>query len=74
MANIGNSGFVIIRNGAVFKRSSPMVYGFNFSLQIVRGDDPSELIEVCYLNSIKCPMKISSTLAGYRYTTHKRGL
>lgn len=45
VANIGNSGFIIVRNGAVFKRSSPMVHGFNFPLQIVRGDDPTELIE-----------------------------
>ena len=49
MANIGNSGFIIIRNGAVFKRSSPLIHGFNFPLQIVRGVDPSELMEVCYL-------------------------
>lgn len=56
MANIGNSGFIIIRNGAVFKRSSPMVHRFNFPLQIVRGDDPSELIEVCYLNSINAQL------------------
>ncbi|XP_043697727.1 probable protein phosphatase 2C BIPP2C1 [Telopea speciosissima] len=45
VANIGDSGFIIIRNGSVFRRSSPMVYGFNFPLQIGRGDDPSELIE-----------------------------
>ncbi|PRQ20264.1 putative protein-serine/threonine phosphatase [Rosa chinensis] len=45
VANIGNSGFIIIRNGAVFKRSSPMIHGFNFPLQTVRGVDPSELIE-----------------------------
>ncbi|XP_050375990.1 LOW QUALITY PROTEIN: probable protein phosphatase 2C 62 [Argentina anserina] len=45
VANIGNSGFIIIRNGAVFKRSSPLIHGFNFPLQIVRGVDPKELIE-----------------------------
>lgn len=45
VANIGNSGFIVIRNGAVFKRSSPMVHEFNFPLQIARGDDPSKLIE-----------------------------
>ncbi|KAJ0987370.1 hypothetical protein J5N97_005726 [Dioscorea zingiberensis] len=43
--NIGDSGFIVIRNGKVFKRSSPMVYGFNFPLQIARGDDPSKLIQ-----------------------------
>nr|XP_010926263.1 probable protein phosphatase 2C BIPP2C1 [Elaeis guineensis] len=45
-ANIGDSGFIVIRNGAVFKKSTPMVYGFNFPLQIERGEDPSKYIEV----------------------------
>ncbi|XP_021281205.1 probable protein phosphatase 2C 62 isoform X2 [Herrania umbratica] len=46
VAYIGDSGFIIIRNGAVFKRSSPMVYEFNFPLQIKRGDNPSDFVEV----------------------------
>lgn len=46
VANLGDSGFVIIRNGSVFKKSTPMVYGFNFPVQIQRGDDPSGLVEV----------------------------
>ncbi|KAK1267553.1 putative protein phosphatase 2C BIPP2C1 [Acorus gramineus] len=45
VANLGDSGFIIIRNGAVFKRSTPMLYGFNFPLQIQRGDDAAPLIE-----------------------------
>uniref|UniRef100_A0A5B7BXY9 Protein phosphatase n=1 Tax=Davidia involucrata TaxID=16924 RepID=A0A5B7BXY9_DAVIN len=45
VANIGDSGFIIIRNGAVYKRSSPMLHEFNFPLQIERGDDPSEFVE-----------------------------
>ncbi|XP_062177421.1 probable protein phosphatase 2C 71 isoform X3 [Alnus glutinosa] len=45
VANIGDSGFIVIRNGAVFKRSSAMVHDFNFQLLIERDDDPSELIE-----------------------------
>lgn len=45
VANIGDTGFLIIRHGAVFQRSSPMVYEFNFPLRIEKGDDPSELIE-----------------------------
>ncbi|XP_010261225.1 PREDICTED: probable protein phosphatase 2C 62 isoform X2 [Nelumbo nucifera] len=45
VANIGDSGFIIIRNGTIFKRSSAMVHEFNFPFQIERGDDPSELIE-----------------------------
>lgn len=45
VANIGDSGFIIIRNGTVYKRSSPMLHEFNFPLQIERGHDPSELVE-----------------------------
>ncbi|KAF9610302.1 hypothetical protein IFM89_021972 [Coptis chinensis] len=45
VANIGDSGFIVIRNGTVFRKSSPKVYGFNFPVQIAKGIDPSELIE-----------------------------
>lgn len=45
-ANVGNTGFIIIRDGSIFKKSTPMFHEFNFPLQIVKGDDPSELIEV----------------------------
>lgn len=44
-ANIGDSGFVVIRDGKVYRKSTPMVYGFNFPLQIERGEDPSKLIQ-----------------------------
>ena len=47
MANIGDTGFVIIRNGAVFKKSSPMVHEFNFPYAIGSGIDPLEAVEVC---------------------------
>ncbi|KAF5448533.1 hypothetical protein F2P56_029057 [Juglans regia] len=47
VANIGDSGLIVIRNGAVLKRSSSIVYDFNFRLQIKRGDNPSDFIE-CY--------------------------
>ncbi|KAF7143288.1 hypothetical protein RHSIM_Rhsim05G0108800 [Rhododendron simsii] len=46
VANIGDSGFIVIRNGAVYKKSSPRSYEFNFPYQIKSGDDPSELVEV----------------------------
>ncbi|KAK8616216.1 hypothetical protein V6N13_017774 [Hibiscus sabdariffa] len=46
VANIGDSGFMIIRNGAVFKRSSPMLYELNFPVQIERGDHPFDFVEV----------------------------
>ncbi|XP_068643114.1 probable protein phosphatase 2C BIPP2C1 [Aristolochia californica] len=45
VANIGDSGFVVVRNGTVSERSIPMVYEFNFPVQVQKGDDPSEQIE-----------------------------
>lgn len=59
MANIGDSGFMIIRNGAVFKRSSSMVYELAFPVQIARGDQPSDFVEVYCLNSISNKIKKS---------------
>lgn len=45
VANIGDSGFIIIRNGTVHRSSSPMHHDFHFPLQIAKGHDPSELVE-----------------------------
>jgi hypothetical protein len=47
--NIGDSGFIVIRDGAVYRKSTPMVYGFNFPLQIERGEDPSKLVQVTFV-------------------------
>lgn len=44
-SNIGDSGFLVIRNGEVHKKSNPMTYGFNFPLQIEKGDDPLKLVQ-----------------------------
>ncbi|KQJ96601.1 probable protein phosphatase 2C 71 isoform X2 [Brachypodium distachyon] len=44
-SNIGDSGFLVIRNGEVFRKSKPMVYGFNFPLQIEKGVDPITLVQ-----------------------------
>ncbi|KAL5223496.1 hypothetical protein ABZP36_010135 [Zizania latifolia] len=44
-SNIGDSGFLVIRNGEVHQKSKPMVYGFNFPLQIEKGDDPLKLVQ-----------------------------
>lgn len=60
MANIGDSGFLILRNGAVYKRSSPTSYEFNFPFQIQRGDDPSKLLEVCCCKLIPSGTLINS--------------
>ncbi|KAF0911184.1 hypothetical protein E2562_007962 [Oryza meyeriana var. granulata] len=43
--NIGDSGFLVIRNGEIYKKSKPMTYGFNFPLQIEKGDDPLKLVQ-----------------------------
>ncbi|XP_019171469.1 PREDICTED: probable protein phosphatase 2C 71 isoform X2 [Ipomoea nil] len=45
VANIGDSGFMIIRNGVIYKKSSPMLHEFNFPMQIESGDDPSQVVE-----------------------------
>ncbi|XP_017214770.1 probable protein phosphatase 2C 71 isoform X3 [Daucus carota subsp. sativus] len=45
VANIGDSGFIVIRNGTVHRCSSPMHHEFHFPLQIAKGHDPSELVE-----------------------------
>lgn len=49
-SNIGDSGFLVIRNGEVHKKSKPMTYGFNFPLQIEKGDDPLKIVQVPYHN------------------------
>ncbi|PIN07039.1 Serine/threonine protein phosphatase [Handroanthus impetiginosus] len=46
VANVGDSGFIVLRNGAVYKRSSPMLHVFHFPMRIERGDDPSSLAEL----------------------------
>nr|CAB3501753.1 unnamed protein product [Digitaria exilis] len=44
-SNIGDSGFLVIRNGEVYKKSNPMTYGFNFPLQIEKGDNPLKHVQ-----------------------------
>ncbi|KAK4438205.1 putative protein phosphatase 2C 71 [Sesamum alatum] len=46
VANVGDSGFIVLRHGAVYKRSSPMLHAFDFTKQIERDDDPSHLVEL----------------------------
>lgn len=41
VVNIGDSGFLVIRDGFLLDASTPMVRGFNFPYQIgSEGDDP----------------------------------
>lgn len=46
MANVGDSGFIVLRHGAVYKRSSPMHHAFSLPVHIERGDDPSCVAQV----------------------------
>ncbi|KAF7129247.1 hypothetical protein RHSIM_Rhsim10G0057000 [Rhododendron simsii] len=46
VANIGDSGFIVIRNGAVYDKSSPGSHKFNYPCRIKRGDDPSKFVVV----------------------------
>ncbi|XP_051138300.1 probable protein phosphatase 2C 71 isoform X2 [Andrographis paniculata] len=46
VANVGNSGFIILRNGTVYKRSSPMFHAFYFPLQVEGGEEPSRMAEL----------------------------
>lgn len=45
VANIGDTGFLIIRHGAVYKKSSPLLHEFHFALQVENLDDPLHLVE-----------------------------
>ncbi|KAI3789013.1 hypothetical protein L2E82_01797 [Cichorium intybus] len=45
VANIGDTGFLIIRHGAVYKKSSPLLHEFHFALQVEDRDDPLQLVE-----------------------------
>ncbi|KAL5703916.1 protein-serine/threonine phosphatase [Ranunculus cassubicifolius] len=61
VANLGDSGFIVIRNGMIFMKSSPMVYGFNFPVQIAKGDDPSKLIESYTIDTAEGDVIICAT-------------
>ncbi|XP_060167827.1 probable protein phosphatase 2C 62 isoform X2 [Lycium barbarum] len=37
VANIGDSGFIVLRNGSVYRKSSPMLHEFNLPIQIEKG-------------------------------------
>lgn len=46
VANIGDTGFLIIRHGVVYKKSSPFLHEFHFAIQVEDRDDPLQLVEV----------------------------
>ncbi|CAH8274470.1 unnamed protein product [Arabidopsis lyrata] len=49
IANIGDSGFMVIREGTVFQKSSPMFHHFCFPLHIRQGDDVLKHAEVYHV-------------------------
>lgn len=50
VANIGDTGFIILRNGLVLERSCPMTHEFYFPLQVGNCDDPSEVLEEYHID------------------------
>nr|GEU32998.1 probable protein phosphatase 2C 62 [Tanacetum cinerariifolium] len=45
VANIGDTGFLILRHGAIHRKSSPLLHEFHFALQVEDSDDPLQLVE-----------------------------
>ncbi|KAK9071026.1 hypothetical protein SSX86_009594 [Deinandra increscens subsp. villosa] len=45
VAYIGDTGFLIIRHGTIYKKSSPLLHGFHFASQVEESDDPLQLVE-----------------------------
>ncbi|PWA98361.1 PPM-type phosphatase domain-containing protein [Artemisia annua] len=45
VANIGDTGFLILRHGAIYKKSSPLLHEFHFALHVEDSDDPLQLVE-----------------------------
>ncbi|KAF8047017.1 hypothetical protein N665_3258s0002 [Sinapis alba] len=61
IANIGDSGFMVIRNRTVLQKSSPMFHHFCFPLHITRGDDVLKLAEVYHVNVEEGDVVITAT-------------
>ncbi|VVB10539.1 unnamed protein product [Arabis nemorensis] len=61
IVNIGDSGFMVIRNRAVLQKSSPMFHHFYFPLQITQGDDVRKLAEVYHVNLEEGDVIITAT-------------
>ncbi|KAF8097078.1 hypothetical protein N665_0296s0059 [Sinapis alba] len=61
IANIGDSGFIVIRNRTVLQKSSPMFHHFCFPWHITRGDDVLKLAEVYHVNVEEGDVVITAT-------------
>ncbi|KAL8188994.1 hypothetical protein R6Q57_029514 [Mikania cordata] len=45
VANIGDTGFLVVRHGSIYMKSSPLLHEFHFALQVEDSDDPLQLVE-----------------------------
>ncbi|GMP39060.1 hypothetical protein CsSME_00010048 [Camellia sinensis var. sinensis] len=61
VANIGDSGFIVIRNGVVYEKSTPRSFEFNCPFQIKSGDDPSKLVEMYEIDLDEGDVIVTST-------------
>lgn len=61
VANIGDTGFLIIRHGAVYKKSSPLLHEFHFALQVEDRDDPLQLVEEYIIELEEGDIVVSAT-------------
>ncbi|ESQ53802.1 hypothetical protein EUTSA_v10024559mg [Eutrema salsugineum] len=61
IANIGDSGFMVIRDGTVLQKSSPMFHHFCFPLQITQGNDIFKLAQVYHVNLEEGDVVITAT-------------
>ncbi|KAL1215859.1 putative protein phosphatase 2C 62 [Cardamine amara subsp. amara] len=61
IVNIGDSGFMVIRDGTVLQKSSSMFHHFGFPLQITQGDDVLKLTEVYHVNLEEGDVVITAT-------------
>ncbi|XP_023634220.1 probable protein phosphatase 2C 62 isoform X2 [Capsella rubella] len=61
IANIGDTGFMVIRDGTVYQKSSPMFHHFCFPLQITQGCDVLKLAEVYHVNLEEGDVVIAAT-------------
>ncbi|CAL5329629.1 unnamed protein product [Camellia sinensis] len=61
VANIGDSGFIVIRNGVVYKKSTPRSFEFNCPFQIASGVDPSEYVDMYEIDLDEGDVIVTST-------------
>ncbi|MFS7978905.1 putative protein-serine/threonine phosphatase [Helianthus anomalus] len=61
VANIGDTGFLVIRHGAIYKKSSPSLHEFHFALQVEDSDDPLQLVEESFIELEVGDIVISAT-------------